>query len=208
MPISKVNAMDEEENFVIVIDPGHGGNDPGAINYGLGLREAEINYKISKYAKEELEKYEGVKVYLTRYDNCPTIFERGEIAKKYNADLVLSMHINSGNKNRRGAEVWVTQDNTKIEYYQKSKIVGEKVLNNLSKLGIKNRGVSTRTGKSEEIGGTVFEAFDEKDSKIQVVIINTVLGFLSSINSAKASSNFSLQPKVTSCPSNGSFTNN
>lgn len=51
-----------------------------------------------------MEKYEGVKVYLTRYNDCPTIYDRVEIAKNYNADLLVSMHINSGASNTRGAK--------------------------------------------------------------------------------------------------------
>ena len=118
----KVNAADDEGNLVIVLDPGHGGSDPGAANSSYGLQEAYINYRIAVYCKEELEKYEGVKVYLTRYADCPSIYERGEFAKNYQADLVVSIHINSSpSSSARGAEIWVTQDNTRIEYYEKSK---------------------------------------------------------------------------------------
>ena len=89
-----VNAADEEGNFVVVLDPGHGGSDPGASNSRFGLKESDINYKIATYAKQELERYEGVKVYLTRYADNPSIYDRGEFAKNYNADLVVSIHIN------------------------------------------------------------------------------------------------------------------
>ena len=145
-----VNAADDEGNLVIVLDPGHGGSDPGASNSKLGIREAEVNYKIARYTKEELEKYEGVKVYLTRYADNPSIYDRGEFAKNYQADLVVSQHINSGSSTASGAEIWVTQDNTKVEFYEKSKEVGEKILNKLSGLGLANRGVSTRSGKPNE----------------------------------------------------------
>ena len=144
------NAADSEGNLVIVLDPGHGGSDPGAMNNSLGLKESDINYKIARYTKEELEKYEGVKVYLTRYADCPSIYERGEFAKRYQADLVVSQHINSGASSASGAEVWVTQDNTQIEFYQKSKEVGEKILNKLSALGLRSHGVSTRSGQPNE----------------------------------------------------------
>ena len=143
-----VNAADEEGNLVIVLDPGHGGGDPGAI--GGELREDQVNFKIAYYAKQELERYEGVKVYLTRYNNCPTIYERVEIAKKYNADLLLSLHINAGNGNSRGAAIWVTQDDTEIEYYEKAAEVSEKILYNISKIGIINNGVKTRSGRADE----------------------------------------------------------
>ena len=146
-----VNAADEEGNVVVVLDPGHGGSDPGAANSRFGLRESEINYKIAIYAKEELEKYEGVKVYLTRYADNPSIYDRGEFAKNYNADLVVSIHINSStSQSARGAEIWVTQDNSQVEYYEGSKIVGEKILYRLARLGLQDHGVSTRSGKPNE----------------------------------------------------------
>ena len=146
-----VNAADKEGNLVIVLDPGHGGSDPGAPNSRFGLKESDINYKIAIYAKQELERYEGVKVYLTRYADCPSIYDRGEFAKRYNADLVVSIHINSSeSQSARGAEVWVTQDNSQVEYYERSKIVGEKILYRLARLGLQDHGVSTRSGQPNE----------------------------------------------------------
>ena len=146
-----VNAADEEGNLVIVLDPGHGGSDPGASNSRFGLKESDINYKIATYAKQELERYEGVKVYLTRYADCPSIYDRGEFAKRYNADLVVSIHINSSeSQSARGAEVWVTQDNSQVEYYERSKIVGEKILYRLARLGLQDHGVSTCSGQPNE----------------------------------------------------------
>ena len=145
------NAADEEGNFVIVLDPGHGGSDPGAANSKFGLKESNVNYKIATYAKQELEKYEGVKVYLTRYADCPSIYDRGEFAKNYNADLVVSIHINSStSQSARGAEIWVTQDNSQVEYYEGSKMVGEKILYRLARLGLQDHGVSTRSGQPNE----------------------------------------------------------
>ena len=136
------------DDLVIVLDPGHGGGDSGAI--GGGLREDQVNFKLAYYAKQELEQYEGVRVYLTRYNDCPTIFERVEVAKKYDADLLISLHINAGNGNSRGAAIWVTQDDTQVEYYNKSSELAEKILYNINTIGIKNNGVKTRSGKADE----------------------------------------------------------
>jgi N-acetylmuramoyl-L-alanine amidase/uncharacterized protein YjdB len=152
----KANAADSAGNFVIVLDPGHGpnmedkpGDDPGAI--GGGIREDQVNFKLARYAKEELERYEGVKVYLTRYNNCPTIYNRVEIAKSYNADLLVSMHINSGGGgSARGAAIWVTQDNTKVEYKEKASEAASLILNQISSLGIRNNSVQIRSGKADE----------------------------------------------------------
>ena len=146
---NEVQASDEDGNFVIVLDPGHGGGDPGAI--GGNVREDQVNFKLAQYAKEELEQYEGVKVYLTRYNDNPSIYDRVEIAKNYQADLLVSMHINSGaGGSARGAAIWVTQDKTKVQYYQKAAEAAQIMLNSISSLGIQNNGVQTRSGQPDE----------------------------------------------------------
>ena len=66
---TQVMAADSNGNMVIVLDPGHGGGDPGASNSTYGLQEAKVNDQIAIYANAELEKYKGVKVYLTRYSS-------------------------------------------------------------------------------------------------------------------------------------------
>ena len=90
----------------IVIDPGHGGKDPGAISRS-GIKEKDVNLKVSKYLKEELER-KGFNVILTRStDVYLTLGQRVEIAKKHNADLFLSIHANA-NRSRsvNGVEIY------------------------------------------------------------------------------------------------------
>ena len=146
---NEAQAVDADGNFVIVLDPGHGGGDPGAI--GGGIREDQVNFKLAQYAKEELEQYEGVKVYLTRYNDNLSIYDRVEIAKSYQADLLVSMHINSGaGGSARGVAIWVTQDKTKVQYYQKAAEAAQIMLNSISSLGIQNNGVQTRSGQPDE----------------------------------------------------------
>ncbi|MBP7088489.1 MAG: N-acetylmuramoyl-L-alanine amidase [Candidatus Omnitrophica bacterium] len=90
----------------IIIDPGHGGKDPGAISRD-GLMEKTVNLAISRYLKQELEKY-GFKVILTRSkDTFISLKGRVDIAKQNNADLFISIHANS-NRSRQinGAEIY------------------------------------------------------------------------------------------------------
>ena len=143
-----VHASDSAGNFVIVLDPGHGGGDPGAISGGI--REDQVNFKIASYLKQYLEQYKDVKVYLTRYNDCPSIYDRVEIAKSYNADLIVSLHINSGSSSDRGAAIWVTQDKTKVQYYQKASEAAVQILNRIHALGLPNNGVQTRSGQPNE----------------------------------------------------------
>ena len=88
------DAKDAEGNVVIVIDPGHGGEDPGA-HAVTGAFEDECNYIIAMAMKNELCKYDGVKVYLTREaDSWITNTGRAMIAAGLKADFLISLHNN------------------------------------------------------------------------------------------------------------------
>ena len=90
----------------IVIDPGHGGKDPGATSK-RGIKEKHLNLKVAKLLKEELEK-KGFQVYLTRTnDTFLTLQNRVDIAKQRNADLFISIHANAHRNSRiQGVEVY------------------------------------------------------------------------------------------------------
>jgi N-acetylmuramoyl-L-alanine amidase len=79
---------------VVVVDPGHGGSDPGAIGIG-GLREQEINLSIAQQVAAILEQ-QGVQAVLTRSDNRDVELEpRVQIAERSDADLFVSIHANA-----------------------------------------------------------------------------------------------------------------
>ncbi|PIG90540.1 N-acetylmuramoyl-L-alanine amidase [Gloeocapsopsis sp. IPPAS B-1203] len=79
---------------VVVIDPGHGGKDPGAIGIG-GLQEKQVILPLSKQIAAILEK-EGVKVVMTRdSDYFVDLAPRVAIAERANADVFVSIHANS-----------------------------------------------------------------------------------------------------------------
>jgi N-acetylmuramoyl-L-alanine amidase len=90
----------------IIIDPGHGGKDPGAISFS-GVKEKEINLKVSKYLKEELEK-RGYKIILTRSkDTYLSLKERVMMTKRLKPDIFLSIHANSNRYRKiRGVEIY------------------------------------------------------------------------------------------------------
>lgn len=82
----------------IVIDPGHGGKDPGAIGKG-GLKEKDITLKLSKMLREKLSSKLGSKIIMTRdTDVFIPLEERTAIANKHDADLFVSIHINASPK--------------------------------------------------------------------------------------------------------------
>ena len=90
----------------IVIDPGHGGHDPGA--QGKGIDEAELVLDVSLRLEKLLQKVPGVEVILTRRtDDFIPLQERTAIANREGADLFLSVHANaSPNPQARGIETY------------------------------------------------------------------------------------------------------
>ena len=90
----------------IVIDPGHGGHDPGAL--GKGLNEAELVLDVALRLETLLNKQPGLEVVLTRRTNVYIpLEERTAIANRESADLFLSIHANaSRNTAARGIETY------------------------------------------------------------------------------------------------------
>ena len=100
---------------IVVIDPGHGGKDPGAVSR-YGTREKNIVLDVSKRLKKYLEA-SGLKVYLTRNrDVFISLRKRPAFAERKKADLFISVHANaaSGRRGRaaRGFEVFYLSDAT------------------------------------------------------------------------------------------------
>lgn len=91
----------------IVIDPGHGGKDPGAIG-PTGLMEKDVALDIAKRLKAKLESRMGCKVLLTRSaDRFLELDERTMFANSVNADLFVSVHLNaSRDRKARGVETY------------------------------------------------------------------------------------------------------
>ncbi len=80
--------------FRIVLDPGHGGNDNGAV-YG-NAREADIALSIAKIVKSEMSHRSDVEVFLTRStDESLSLAERVEMTETLKADLFISLHANA-----------------------------------------------------------------------------------------------------------------
>lgn len=138
----EVGVDQEESGIVVVLDPGHGGSDPGAVSGSL--RESDLNLKISQYTKAELEKYSGIIVKMTRTsDTYVGLEERTQIAKNYGANILISQHLNSAASSANGSEVYVSLDS---RFNASSTSLGSKITNRLAGLGLNNRGVKTRQG--------------------------------------------------------------
>lgn len=147
VPVLKAEAKD----VVIVLDPGHGGKEAGAYRKwsGVEYREELLNLKIALYAKAELETYDGVKVYLTRSNNSKYMDRetRIKIAKKYGANALVSIHINSTaeNKTKVTGACAVVPSIVKYpnsnKYANQARALGTTILGQLkASVGLKNNG--------------------------------------------------------------------
>lgn len=122
LPVSSPSAA-QERQWVIVLDAGHGGRDPGAL--GSMSREKDINLAITLKAGAYLEKnLKNVKIVYTRKeDKTVDLYERPKIANENNADLFISIHTNQiSNKAITGAETFImglTKDKANLDVARK-----------------------------------------------------------------------------------------
>ena len=90
----------KQDTFSVVIDPGHGGLDPGAIGIG-GMRETDVVLEVSKIVKKLLSE-KGVKVKLTRQNEVDLdLPPRVSFANNTDADIFVSIHANASRGKRR-----------------------------------------------------------------------------------------------------------
>lgn len=92
----------------IVLDPGHGGKDPGAVGKKLKAREKDINLGVALKLKQLLEQELGLQVLLTRdNDRFVSLQDRTKFANDKKADLFVSLHTNASKDSKaRGLETY------------------------------------------------------------------------------------------------------
>lgn len=100
-----------QNKFIVVIDPGHGGKDPGAIGHG-STREKDVVLEIARKLKTRLNREKGVKAILTRdSDVFIPLRERIDIAHKHKADLFISVHADANPNSRiTGSSVYILSE--------------------------------------------------------------------------------------------------
>jgi len=79
---------------LIVLDPGHGGNDPGAVNNGL--QEKDLTLAIARKVAAKLAAYDVTVKFTRDNDSFVSLYNRADFANRLRADYFCSIHINSG----------------------------------------------------------------------------------------------------------------
>ncbi|MBN2753506.1 MAG: N-acetylmuramoyl-L-alanine amidase [Candidatus Goldbacteria bacterium] len=104
----KTGKKKKDGPFVIIIDPGHGGNDPGAIG-PTGLYEKDVVLDVGLKLREQLKKNKDLKILMTREkDVFIPLKDRAEFANKNKADLFISIHCNAArNRGVQGTRSYI-----------------------------------------------------------------------------------------------------
>jgi N-acetylmuramoyl-L-alanine amidase len=126
---------------LIVIDPGHGGKDPGAIGTSTRTKESDLVLKVGLMLQKQLEA-KGFRTYITRDDDrYVDLYQRPNIANKLGADLFVSIHINAFSKpSAQGIEVLYAEDPSR-DNYGFARIMQDYLLSYLNRV---DRGVVNR----------------------------------------------------------------
>ena len=134
------------DDLVIVLDPGHGGPDPGTVRDDV--YEKNLTLKIAGYCRDELKKYKGVTVYMTRdsdvsvsgtSDAAADLDARVNYAKQKKADVLISFHINSAGASAHGAEVYYPNSSYRPDIGSDGKALAQKIQDELVALGLYDR---------------------------------------------------------------------
>ncbi|EEG10479.1 N-acetylmuramoyl-L-alanine amidase [Pseudogulbenkiania ferrooxidans] len=110
-PLKSKNKSDKSRPILIMLDPGHGGEDPGAIGPS-GTREKDVVLKIAKQLKRMIDAERNMKAYMTRDEDVfIPLGVRVVKARKLNADLFISIHADAFlNPSARGSSVFALSE--------------------------------------------------------------------------------------------------
>ena len=141
--------------FTVVIDPGHGGRDVGAL--GRVSKEKDINLKVALALGDLIKKnYPGIKVVYTRSkDTFVELGRRAAIANKAKADLFISIHTNSTAAGRKGTKAQGTETYT---------LGMHRVADNLAVAKRENSVITLETNYEQ-----TYEGFDPSSSESYII---------------------------------------
>ncbi len=138
IPACKIYAQNSSNHLglkTVVIDPGHGGKDPGALGKSKNMHEKHVVLAVSKlFGAKIKEAYPDVKVIYTRNnDTFLGLHERAMVARRNNADLFISIHCNgSKNSEAKGSSVHILgqsskkNKNNQTDYFERNMSVAQR----------------------------------------------------------------------------------
>lgn len=174
MPLECFGQSKSSRKTVIVIDPGHGGTDSGAIGIN-GIQEKKVVLNIAKEIVSLNKSGLGgpFEIYLTRNVDTPiSLGDRSQLAGELKADLFISLHCNhSGNPIAKGVEVYVPK---KGEHLPESILLAFQLQKGMKQnIGLKSRGVNFAN----------FQVLRETVDYCPTALVE--LGFLSNLDEAQ-----------------------
>lgn len=190
---AEVISFNHENNKCIIIDPGHGSPDGGAVGKS-GTVESDLNLQVSLLLAEELEE-RGFNVVLTRQDENgldkkkkTDMNMRLELMKNSKADMFVSIHMNKFHHSKyRGAEILYSNN------FIQSTLLAQLIMDNIKEIDPKNQ---TRNIKEAEKS-----LFLMKNATLPAVIVEC--GFLSNIEEEALLSSESYQARLSSAICDG-----
>lgn len=129
------------DTTIIVLDPGHGGENEG-LNYH-GLLEKDMNLVVAESMRDALLQFDDVEVYITNPEKKDmSLKERAQYAESVGADVMISLHFNMSEEHvMYGSEAWIP---SKGLGYSKMRALGDIFMDQFEQLGLTIRGVKTR----------------------------------------------------------------
>jgi len=111
----------------LLIDPGHGGNDPGAVNPIIKVYEKDINLMIASSVNQKLIDAGHLSQMTRTKDQYVPLGDRVTMANKLRLDAFVSIHCNAAqNKQAKGMEIWTSPGKTKADVL--SDCIGEELM--------------------------------------------------------------------------------
>ena len=170
---------------VIVLDAGHGGQDPGAIG-PHGIKEKDVNLAIVLYLEKLFKKDKNYKVILTRDDDTfIPLVERANIANKNKADLFISVHCNANLKRTvSGFEIYFLSENA-----SDTEAISTEALEN-SVLALEDKTDEQKTVLQNMLWSMVVNEYINESSELSSFIVAEASGRLKSSSRGIKQANF------------------
>ncbi|HBQ28107.1 hypothetical protein DK28_0205510 [Peptococcaceae bacterium SCADC1_2_3] len=146
---------------ILVLDPGHGGEDPGAVGKTTGkmpvlLKEKDLTLKLAKVCAEKLAPYD-LNVKFTREDDrYVSLYERANIANRLKADYFCSIHINAGGGT--GFESYVHSTAVEKHTDELRAILHDQIMAYLKKINVKEHGQGKKAANFAVLRSTAMPA--------------------------------------------------